>query len=345
MRQAISAETVTENEPGKPGLGDWDAFVDRSPQGVLFCRTWWLDAVAPGRYEIVTVRKGNEIQAGWPVVWPESGGRGAITMPLLTQKLGILLAPFQGKYAEGLSTEHRLIEELLERLPPAVHLDQRFHENFTNWLPFYWRGYQQTTRYTYVLDDLSDLDALWQRMRNTVRTEVRKAEKLGVRVRENDDLEYFYRLNCKTFERQRLRPPYDLAVLGRIEAAARTGGGRKILIAEGPDGRAHACAFLVYDRNCAFLLLTGADEQLRGSGAGSLLTWELIRFAATVSKRFDFEGSMLRAVEPVYRGFGGKQTPYFRIWGRRQGHARSPLRHLAGRALRKFARMLDPTGR
>jgi lipid II:glycine glycyltransferase (peptidoglycan interpeptide bridge formation enzyme) len=263
-------------------------------------------------------------------------------MPQLTQKLGILFAPAEVKYAEGIAAQHRLTEELIGRLAPGVTINQGFHENFPGWLPFYWHGYQQTTRYTYILDDLSDTEAVWSRMRSGMRRVVRKAQKGGLHIRDTGDLEYFYRVNMKTFARQGMDPPYSLNLVQRIDDACKRNAGRKMFIAEGADGRAHAGIYIVYDQRSAILLLSGGDEELRSSGAGALLTWEAIRFAATVSKTFDFEGSMIRPIESFYRAFGGRQVPYCRIWGRDGGSTRSRLRNLTGRALRRIARIIDP---
>ncbi len=238
----------------------WDALVDGSPQGSLFCRTWWLDAVAPGRYELLTVNRGDEIRAGWPVVWAKSGDRSTVQMPPLTHKLGILFASHEGKYAERLSRECRLAGELIQQLPSRAYVDQRFHEGFTNWLPFYWRGYQQATRYTYVLDDLADLTAIWAQMRRKTRTEIRKAQKAGIRVRETGDVEYFYALNAKIFGRQGLRVPYSLQCMQRIDEACVKNAGRRLAIAETPDGQPCACRYLVHDDQCAFVLAGGVDE-------------------------------------------------------------------------------------
>ena len=51
----------------------------------------------------------------------------------------------------------------------------------------------------------------------------------------------------------------------------------------------------------------------RPAGANTLLYWEAIRLAAEVSRVFDFEGSMVEPIEHYFRGFGGRQTPYFCI--------------------------------
>lgn len=59
--------------------------------------------------------------------------------------------------------------------------------------------------------------------------------------------------------------------------------------------------------------MLGADPRYRSSGAASLTMWEAIKFAATVTKRFDFEGSMIEPIEQFFRSFGAVQKPYFTI--------------------------------
>ena len=75
----------------------YSRFVDESPQGIMYCQRWWLDAVAPGRYEILIVKKGDTLKAVWPLVYGKQGDRSRIVMPPLTQKLGILFAPSTAK--------------------------------------------------------------------------------------------------------------------------------------------------------------------------------------------------------------------------------------------------------
>jgi len=339
--QAPDLTAPLKAAPDPPIARTWDALVDQSPQGILYCRDWWLDAVAPGRYQLLTVRRGDSIRAGWPIVWAERSRHPQAIVPPLTQKLGILFAKAAGKYSEELANQHQLIEELLDQLPADASIAQNFHENFTNWLPFYWRGFQQTCRYTYILDDLTDRDAIWACMRSSTRNKIRKAQKSGLQVTETEDLDHFCFVNGKTFARQGIAVPYSVDFVRRIDEACVKHAGRKIFMAVGPDREVHACLYLVYDHHCAIHLMSGGDAFLRGDGAGPLLTWESIRFASKVSRRFDFEGSMLQPVETYFRGFGARQTAYFRIWGRPAAPPKSPVRHLLARAFRKAARILD----
>jgi hypothetical protein len=251
-------------------------------------------------------------------------------MPLMTQKLGVLFAPSNAKYAEKLSNEHDVAGELIDQLPTGGAFYHQFHEAFTNWLPFYWRGFRQTTRYTYLLTGIKDHARLWNEMRHKARTNINKAARMGVQV---GDLEFdeLLDLNDKVFERQELETPVPRELLIRVDEACQAHAGRKILAARDPQGRVHAASYIVWDHHTAYYLLAGSEPALRGSGSLALAGWEAIKFASTVVDTFDCEGSMIRGVEYAFRYLGARQTPYFAI----SKSARPPR---AGRAICRVRR-------
>ena len=63
-----------------------------------------------------------------------------------------------------------------------------------------------------------------------------------------------------------------------------------------------------------YYLWGGSDPQFRNSGTNSYCLWEAIKFSASVTKAFDFEGSMIKPFEKFFRAFGGKLTPYFHVY-------------------------------
>src|SRR5690606_7169058 len=156
---------------------------------------------------------------------------------------------------------------------------------------------------TYVLEDLTDLDGVWMSFRGNIRTEIRKAEK-QLTVNTDGDLDRFLDVNDLTFQRQGKSPPYDRETVSRLDAECESRNARKIYFAEDPDGRVHAAVYIVWDERSAFYLMGGSDPELRSSGAMSLALWHAIKHAATVTERFDFEGSMREAIEYYVRGFG-----------------------------------------
>ena len=50
---------------------------------------------------------------------------------------------------------------LIMEVITLVTLSHNFHYSITNWLPFYWQGFNQTSYYTYLLEELSDLEKIW----------------------------------------------------------------------------------------------------------------------------------------------------------------------------------------
>src|SRR5438445_8943831 len=71
----------------------------------IFQQPWWLDAVAPGAWDEVTIEKGGQLVARLPYVVKKHLGFTLISMPPLTQTLGPWLLPYDRKYARQLSEE------------------------------------------------------------------------------------------------------------------------------------------------------------------------------------------------------------------------------------------------
>ena len=292
----------------------YDAFVDSSPQGSLFHKSWWLDAVAPNQYTILSFEDKNGIAAAWPLVSKKVMHMKISMLPQLTPRLGIMFRPNRKlKYAEQLSEEMRLTIDLIELMPKHHFFSQHFNHQFGSWLPFYWKGFRQTTRYTYVIEDLSDLDMLWENIRSNTRRVIRKAIKQDISVITDLELHQLLDLNEVTFRRQGLPLPYSRQYVERIDAACKEHGARKMFFAVDSQNRLHAAAYIVYDQKSAYYLIGGGNPDLRNSQGQSLVLWEAIKFASTVSESFDFEGSMHSNIEPFFRGFGGLQKPYMEI--------------------------------
>jgi hypothetical protein len=281
----------------------------------LFSQPWWLDAVAGGDgWDVALVTNGEGIVASMPYCVRRRYGLIVSAQPPLTQTLGPWLRGTGAGTAKALSRQKRLMDELIVQLPDAAFFSQNWHYSQQNWLPFYWKGFRQTTRYTYVLPDLTSLDRVWGGLDQSARTDIRKAgERFGVRLREAPQLLDLLALSRKTFERQGRRYPYREDIVQRLYATCLSRGAGQILIAEDAAGRAHAGAFIVWDQNSAYYLIGGGDPELRSSGATSYCLWEAIRSAARVTARFDFEGSMIEPIEKFFRSFGAEQVPYFNV--------------------------------
>jgi hypothetical protein len=317
----------------------WDDFVDRSPQGCIFCRSWWLKAVCPEGFEILALQKKGRIIAGIPLPISRRWGNTDISMPSLTQSLGILLEPpTSEKYETRLSKETETISSLIEAMPQYGHFSMNFHYNFTNWLPFYWTGFRQTTRYTYLIEDLANQQELKDNLSQQVRNKIRKAEALGISIVTSDDIGTIIELNKMTFARQGFRLPYSEDLVRRIDKECVHRDARRIFLAKDRQHRIHSAIFVVFDGKSMYNLIQGGDPGLRHSGANPLAMWHSIKFAGEVTRKYDFEGSMLPNIEPFFRSFGAVQTPYFNISKDSRSlvtKARATLYRLARGAMKK----------
>lgn len=288
----------------------YDEFVAASPQGTLFCRSWWLDAAAGAgswRHTDVCDADGRLV-ATWPAALRATRYGDVLTGAPLTPYLGPLLSAGDGKQRR--SREVDQLERLAEALGPYAHIDARCSPRLDYWTPLTWHGFSQTSHYTWRLEDVSDEEATFARLRDSVRRQVSKAQRLGLVVQPGsvDDLVAVQR---QTFERQEgTEAGPSEALVRRIAAAVAAHGAGEILVARDDDGRTHSASMFVHDEHTTWYLLGGSDTELRASGSASLLMWEGIRAAGARSTAFDFEGSMLRHVERFVRNFGGEPVPY-----------------------------------
>jgi hypothetical protein len=292
-------------------------FSRNEPSIPIFSRDWWLDTTAgPEAWDVALVQKGSQIVAAMPYVLRRKYGLRVISQPALTPRLGPWFRPVEANTNSGkkLANEKDLMQALIDQLPAFDYFNQCWHYTRTNWLPFSWNGFQQTTLYTYLLPQLGQPDKLWSGLQENVRTHCRTASnRYKLTVRDDLPLDAFIRLNQMTFHRQHMRMPYSETYLRRLDAACAERGCRKFFIAVDPEGRHHAGTYIVWDENSAYGLMNGADPEFRNSHATSLCMWEAIKFAGNVTQQFDFSGSMMERVERFFRGFGTTQVPYFLI--------------------------------
>ena len=279
----------------------------------LFQQPWWLDALAPGLWDAAVAVKDGEIIGRLPFVRRRRFGLTIFGQPPLTPFLGPWVKAATGKAHAKLAHDHEILGNLIAALPEHDIFAQCFHHSVTNCIQFHWNAFSQSVGYTYIIDELDEPERIWAGFSAKLRGHIRGAERQVI-VRALDDIETFIALNMMTFERQGLSLPYSVALVRRLDAACSARGVRRMFFAEGADdGVAHAAVYLVWDAESAYNLMIGSDPLGRSSGAISLLMWEAIKFAGQVTKRFDFEGSMLRPVEHFIRSFGARQVQYPRL--------------------------------
>lgn len=253
-------------------------------------------------------RNGAEV-ANWPYVIRRVKGLRMVGMPVLTRGLGPLVRISATNQSNSTEEHLELVRELSAQLP-SFHL---FHQScdpaFEDWYPLYLDGFRQTTRYTFRINDLRDLERVFAGFKKGIRSDIRRAEK-KLTVRTDVTVDRILDMVDHTYARQGRVAPVPRDVVRRLAAACDTHDACTRLLAEDAGGRPHAGALVVWGGGVGYWLLSGADPALRSSAAGPLLVWRAIQATAAEHTVFDFEGSMVAPIAEYFNRFGGIRTPY-----------------------------------
>jgi hypothetical protein len=245
-------------------------------------------------------------------------GLGVVQQPPFTTYAGpVLRYPEEPnfKLQSRYSFEKKVYSALIQQLPPVAFFVQNFRPEASNWLPFYWENFKQTTRYTYVFDHIENMEVITAGMKNTLRSDLKKATQSCVWQQENDAWELVFALYNKSLSRKNTIRPYDFDTFQRLHKALAARGQMVCFIArDRHTGAPHAGLYAVFDEQQASVLLTGVDPVYKYSCAIYGLFVEVIRWGGERKLTLDFEGSMQAEIEHTFRAFGARQQPYFQIW-------------------------------
>ncbi len=285
----------------------------------LFLQYWWMETVCHGKeWDVALAFDGNHIVAALPYLLRRRAGLRYVLQPQLT--------PYNGPYYAYPATattalqrrtfEREAARSLLVRLG-ELRLDY-FQQNFsplvTDWLPFHWDGYSQTTRYTYRLPDIGDPDALFAGIKSGRRRRIRR-QLPQVHLVEETDVEAFVQLRRRYWQSRNRRDVVGDDMVRRVCHAALQRGQGKLLSLRDSEERTLGTKFLVYDDRCAYALMSAKEPAIKHNSLNAMdaLTWLAIQHMSAYTKAYDFEGSMDYSIGHVNSDFGGELVPFFSI--------------------------------
>lgn len=282
----------------------------------LFSQYYWMDAICgEERWDVILIEENGNVLGTLVYFLNNIDGYHEIRKAPLTQNNGIIYYYPDGiKYDRRIAFENKVASKIIEKLEELdiIKYRQYFHHTFTNWLPFYWRGYNQSTRYTYIIEDTNNIEEVYANFNGNIRKHIKKAEKI-VKVFNGMTADEFYELNEKTYERQGIDIPYSFDIFEELYKKLSEQDCMEILYAKDENDLIHSAALFAYDKNTVYYLMSGSNEEFRDSQSLTLLIYEGIKIAHKLGKSFDFEGSMKINIERFFRQFGAIQKPYFDI--------------------------------
>jgi len=315
----------------------WDNFVDESPQGTVFHKSYWLKASGK-RFKIYGCFKGGNLVAGFPIVSRLRFGIKCGVHPYLTPYLGILFKENKTKYISRMSEEKNMSRVIAKKIKEDFgKINFSFSPLIVDLQPFIWEGFSSSVKYTYLLN-LTDLEKVWEDMGDSRRNDIRRAEKDKISIELSDNFEKTFALVEKTFQRQKIKPTFRADALTYNEVLKHRKQCQAFL-AKDKKGDNIAVVYIVWDSKRSYYLLGGYDPKKRHHGVSALAMWEAIKFTKERLglNEFDFEGSMIQPVEQYFRKFGGKLTPYYSVaWIKPFLKVILSLKKMVGSSLRKL---------
>jgi hypothetical protein len=294
---------------------EWDAFVAASPQGMIYSSYDYISVMA-GDWHAVVISSGNTIHAVLPFGQRRKAGITYCLQPIFAHYWGVMFRPIEGNIARTYEQRKHWLKLLIDALPKEIQLfSYNFSPQFDYPLPFFWKGYKLTPRYTCQIDLSRTEEVLWSNLAENNRRDVRKAQKAGITIEEACEPETVIRIfrNAKEADINPIANQ-DYEALKKVVAHFNTLGQSHTLIAKSDQGEPIAGIIFFRWGKMTVYFFGSTEPAHKASGAMSLIIWEAMRRAqAAGSTIFDFEGSMIEPVERFFRGFGAIPIPYLNI--------------------------------
>lgn len=295
-------------EPNK-----WNAFIEASPEGAVYASFEFLNGILD-EWEALIISEGET----WQMVFPYKRNSRLFVpyflQPKFTQYLGPMFRSYDGKKAKELQWKGKLLNVAIEIIRAQfwyANFNISPQSNYT--LPFHVKRFRLAPRYTYQIKLSSKTEADLESQILKGKITPRKAEESGLIFQEESSsseiLEAFHK--SKGAEVENLaREDYT-----RYEQTLQNLGSQKsIWSLRSKEGELAGGMILYHYRNELTFAFSYANPEYHSYAVGHALIWKAIRVAQERGAEiFDFEGSMIPAVERVFRRFGAEPVTYLNV--------------------------------
>ena len=281
----------------------------------IFSQPWWLDAVCFDNWDVILIERNSKIIASFPYCKNKTYRMFThIGMPPLTQKLGPYIVYDSNMTTENkkIGYEHEIYNDIIDKLPKCDSLAVNFDWKYKNWLSFYWRGYRQTTRYTYILNEINNYDYIFKNFAKNKKQKIQKTKNI-LNLKFDLSPEAFYAYFSDTIFERCEKVSFSEELFYRLYNVVYTHQAGRTFYCTDNEDNIHAINFMVWDKECAYYLIAMRKKEYNTSGGTEYLVNETIKYVSQFVNRFDFEGSMIKGVEESFRYFGSHQTEYYSI--------------------------------
>lgn len=220
---------------------EWDLLVEEAQPGTLFHTSDWLETyrnVLSKNLRIYGCFRNDELVGGCPLFIRNYKGilKMASSTSNMTDYCGPLVKESSStKKSKRIQETHEIFDALRKFLCrqdfDSIHL--RFSPGIEDIRPFTWNGWDSKVHYTHHLDLKEDVDS---KISRTIRKDLKSVLKAGLETKIWNDLETYYSLFSKTYEKQNLKPPLPKRFFEKVFDLIRKKDIGYMLVSETPEG-------------------------------------------------------------------------------------------------------------
>lgn len=287
----------------------------------VMMQAWWFEVLSREAGKswnaLIINNEDGKIMGAMPIHIVERRFFSAILLPPFMFYFGIYI-DYQGitDAAERKLYEDKILAQLAEKLKStgvdyfSTHTDKYFE----NAKLLGNHGFTLVSQHTYVVNDITNVDALIPKYHHMKARAVRKAMKSGLRcVRNCISPEEYYDIYKSILAQKREKVSFTKNYFVGLATVAIEHGQGSIFVIHDANNVVHSALFCIWDSQCAYALAYWVRHEYRNSGASSLMFHEAMRSLSGVTKEFDFEGGNRANIAASYSKFATTETPYYRF--------------------------------
>ena len=217
---------------------------------------WWLDAVCED-WDVAIAENGDNISGIWAYPIEQKMGITMMRTPLLTPYLGPhIYYPPDIKESKLDSFEYDTMADLMKQLPPAKVWHLAIQPGIKQVGLFKQYKLRPQVQQTFLLELNGDEGSLLSNMKDTMRRNLRLAEKEIIVTESNGCLKDLYDFQQKTLSRKDKQAAYSFSDLERILKACIANNAGTLLVAKEGE-QTQAIIWQVWDNNCSYYFMGG----------------------------------------------------------------------------------------
>lgn len=320
----------------------WDRFVSSAGTGSIYSTAAYLRilcATAGGRFRIICVRKGPDIQGGVALYEQDSRFGPFVTDRRLLYYNGIVLRDYDTKYPSVRTS--RLIDTcglLADHLATLGlgNIRIKSRHTFTDPRVFLQKDWSLETAFSYVVA-IADLKQARDRVEQNLRRLIDRCAAQGMTVTDDDDFDRFFYMHEGTAGRKGAPLYLPRGAFEQYFSQLKQLNLIKLLHARLPDGKSVAAQLVLLGSHpCSHTVSAAADPEYLKTGASAFLRWKTFEILSQLGYQDnDLTDATLNPVTHFKSQLGGRlvcchvlsspESPKFRF-GRRLAQTIQQLR-------------------